>query len=77
MHFYAPRISACYLSLSLSLTHTHTHTGNLAVQWLLASVGVLGVMGVLGVIVQRRLGGGKLYLSVPAVSKHSDLHSKV
>jgi len=35
------------------------------------------VMGVIGVIVQRRLGGGKFYLSVPTVSKHSDLHSKV
>ena len=52
-------------------------TGNPAVQWLLASVGVLGVMGVVAAVVQRRIGGGKIYLSVPTVSKHNDLSSKV
>lgn len=39
--------------------------GNPAVQWLAASAAVLVVMGVVGVVVQRRLGGGKFYVSVP------------
>ena len=40
--------------------------GNPAVQWLVASVCVLAVMGVVGVVVQRRIGGGKIYVSVPS-----------
>ena len=40
--------------------------GNPAVQWLAASVGVLMVMGVVGFVVQRRIGGGKIYMSVPS-----------
>ena len=39
--------------------------GNPAVQWLTASAAVLVVMGVVGVVVQRRIGGGKIYMSVP------------
>ena len=45
--------------------------GNPAVHWLVSSVGVVGAMMMLWWLLQRRLGTGKIYTSVPGPGPHS------